>query len=178
MPLQRSGKRAAAITDGPGASVHYLQRSPGCYVMIDLVLDAGAISQLAICRQDGNAVCSRNRRTVIGKSCGPQPFFTDPQLLPDRDMTRVREMQVSLDSPLVFCRDSDRELPKRRPILPSDITHQAEAGYDLVKRTRHHLLRLCQREIGFYSGDFPANKVETGTEASDVRPKAELVVFR
>src|SRR5208282_3402991 len=128
MSLQRSGERSAAITVGAGASVHQLPRGAGCYVMIDLILDAGAISQLAIDWQDGVSVRFRYWRTVIRKSRGPQPFFTDPQLLPDGDMTRVREMQVGGDGPLVGRRDTDRELRERRPILPSDVTQQTEVG--------------------------------------------------
>src|ERR1039458_7422429 len=160
MSLQRSGERSAAITVGAGASVHQLARGAGRYVVIDLILDAGAISQLAIDRQDGVTVRFRYWRTVIGKSRGPQPFFTDPQLLPDRNLTRVREMQVSLNGPLVDRRDSYRELPERRPILPSGVTHQTEVGWDLVERTRHRLLRLCQRDIDSYSADSLANMAE------------------
>ena len=44
-------------------------------------------------------------------------------------MARVREMQVGVDSRrLLGRRDSDWELSERRPILPSDVTHQTEVG--------------------------------------------------
>src|SRR5208282_55139 len=178
MSLQRSSKRSAGITVRAGPSIHQLPRGPSCYVMIDLVLDAGAVSQLPIERQDGVTIRCRDRRTVIRKSRRPEPFFTEPKLLPDCDMTRVREMQVGGDSPLVLSRDSDRELCERRPVLPSDITHQTPVGQDLVKAAQHHLLRLGQRDVHFYSGDSLANMAEKRAETRHVRAKAELVVFR
>src|SRR5208282_1495056 len=126
MSLQRSGQRSLVGTERTGSCVHQLPCGAGCYVTIDLVQNARAISELAINRQDGVTVSCRNRRTVIRESRRPQPFFTDPKLLPDRDMTRVREMQVGGNSPLVGSGDSDWKLPKCRPVLPSDVTHQAE----------------------------------------------------
>src|SRR5208282_829158 len=139
--------------------------------------DAGAISQLTIERKDGIPIRGRNWRTVIRKPCRPQPFFTDPQLLPDRDMTGVREMQVGGNIPLVGRRDSYRELAECRPVLPSDVSQQTPLGQNFVETAQHHLLRLCQRDINFYSSDFLTNKFETRAETRDVRPKAELVVL-
>src|SRR5271170_2762692 len=135
MPLQCSCERSAAGSEGTGACVHELPRSASRYVTIDLILDAGAISQLAIEWQCRNAVRFRNRRTVIRKSCRPKPLLTDPKLLPDRNMARVREMQVGGHGPLLGRRNSDWELSERRPVLPSYIAQQAEVGYDVVGRT-------------------------------------------
>jgi hypothetical protein len=44
------------------------------------------LSQLAIVRQDGDAIRFRDGGTVIRKSSRRKPFFTDPKLLPDRDL--------------------------------------------------------------------------------------------
>jgi hypothetical protein len=89
MPLQRSGEGSASNVEGSGPCIQQLPRGPGCYVTIDFILDACAISELAIDRKDGNTVSFRNRRTVIGKSRGPQPLLSDSILLPNRDLIRV-----------------------------------------------------------------------------------------
>ena len=47
MTLQCSGERSPTSTVRSRAGVHELPRNAGGYVTIDLVLDAGAISQLA-----------------------------------------------------------------------------------------------------------------------------------
>src|SRR5208282_4759318 len=73
--LQRSGERSPVSPERTGACVHRRPPKAGGYVMIDLVLDARAISQLAIYGQDGETVRRRNRRTVVSKSRRPQPFF-------------------------------------------------------------------------------------------------------
>src|SRR5208282_3196690 len=68
MPLQCC-KLPAVITKGTGPCVHQRPPKAGCQVMIDRVLEPRAISQLAIYRQDGKTVRSRDWRTVIRKSC-------------------------------------------------------------------------------------------------------------
>src|ERR1700735_2293299 len=116
MPLLGSGKRSSASTVRSRSRVHQLPREAGCDVAIDLILDAGAIPQLAIDRQAGHSVHLRDRRTVIGKSCRPEPFFTESKLLSDRDLTRVRKMEVGLNRPLLDGGNSNRELSERRPV--------------------------------------------------------------
>ena len=74
VPLQRSSEWSAAITERTGPCVHELPRSAGRYVTIELILDTGAVPQLAIDRKDGVTVRLRNGRTIIRESCGPQPF--------------------------------------------------------------------------------------------------------
>ena len=56
MPLQRSSERPAAITKRCGARVKEFPRGAGCDVAVDLILDTGAVSQLAIDRKDGITV--------------------------------------------------------------------------------------------------------------------------
>src|SRR5580658_9020196 len=100
MPLQGSGERSSASTVRGRPRVHQLPCKAGCDVAIDLILDAGAIPQLAIDRQAGHSVRLRDRRTVIGKSRRPEPLFTESKLLSDRDLARIRKMQVGLNRPL------------------------------------------------------------------------------
>src|SRR5580700_1498137 len=153
MPLLRPSERSAACTVRSGARVHELPRDAGSYVTIDLILDAGAVAQLAIDRQTGYAVHSRDWRTVIGKSRRPEPFFTESKLVSDRDLTRIRKMQVGLDSPLLERGNSNRELSKRRPVLPSYVSHQAPIRSDVVESAQHHLLRHFHRDIDLYAAD-------------------------
>src|ERR1700723_2826538 len=135
MPLQGSGKWSSTSSERSWPGVQQLPCNAGCDVAIDLILDAGAIPQLAIDRQAGHSVRLRDRRTVIGKSRRPEPFFTESKLLSDRDLTRIRKMEVGLNRPLLDGGNSDRELSERRPVLPSDIAHQAEEGWDVVEPT-------------------------------------------
>src|SRR5208337_5150548 len=94
-------------------------------------------------------------------------------------MTRIREMQVGVDSRRLIGRsDPDRELGECRPVLPSDVSQQTPLGQDFVKAAQHHLLRLGQRDVRFYSGDSLANTAEKRAEIGHVRAKAEFVVFR
>ena len=58
MPLERPSERSTAGTVRSGARIHELPRKAGCDVAIDLILDAGAVSQLAIDGQAGHAVRS------------------------------------------------------------------------------------------------------------------------
>src|ERR1700719_22220 len=153
MPLQRPGERSASGTVGTGTCVHELPSGASGDVAVDLVLDAGAVSQLAIDRQSGNPVRPRYWRTIVGKSCGPKPFFTEPKLLPDGDVPSFREMQVGLDGPLIRRRNPDWELPERRPVLPSHVAHQAPVGSDIVEPTQHHLLRHFHRDIDLCAAD-------------------------
>src|ERR1700676_1525359 len=51
VPLERACERSAASAVRSRARVHELPRDAGCYLAIDLILDAGAIPQLAIDRQ-------------------------------------------------------------------------------------------------------------------------------
>src|ERR1700730_17048501 len=110
MPLQCSGERSTSGTVWTGAGVHELPGGASGDVAVDLVLDAGAVSQLAIKRQGGNPVRFRHWRAVISKARRPEPFLSEAQLLPDRELASVREMQVGLDGPLVQRRDPDWEL--------------------------------------------------------------------
>jgi hypothetical protein len=48
MALQRSGERPAPCTEGTGSGVHPLPGGASGYITINLVLEASAVSQLAI----------------------------------------------------------------------------------------------------------------------------------
>jgi hypothetical protein len=83
MPLECSGERSPAITEGTGARVHELPRGPSGHVAADFVLNAGTVVQLAIERQRGCPVRFRYRRTIVGKAGGPEPFLAEAKLLPE-----------------------------------------------------------------------------------------------
>src|SRR5277367_422973 len=178
MSLQCAGQRSAVGSEGTGARIHELPRRSRGDIVVDLILDAGAVPQLSIERQYGDAVGLRHWRTVIRKSCRPEPLLTDSQLLPDRDLTGVREMQVGVDRRLLGRRDSDRNLTERGPVLPSYVAHHAPVLRDIVEQTHHHLLRYFHRGIYFYAADSRADTVQQRAEVGQMRPEAELVVDR
>src|SRR5258708_31236730 len=118
MPLQCASERSAASTVRSGACVHKLPCGASRNVTIDLILDAGAISQLTIDGEAGHPVRFRDSRAVIRESSRPEPFFTDPELLPDRDLARVREMQIGGYRPFFGSRDSGWGTAQRSPSFP------------------------------------------------------------
>src|SRR5271155_4339488 len=176
MSLQRAGQRSAVGTEGTGARIHELPRRARGDIVVDLILNAGAVPQLSIERQYRDAVGLRHWRTVIRKSCRPEPLLADSQLLPDRDLTGVREMQVGVDRRLLGRGDSDRNLTERGPVLPPYVAHHAPVRRDVVEQTHHHLLWYFHRRIDFYAADSRAHAVQQRAQIGQMRPEAELVV--
>ena len=73
-------------------------------------------------------------------------------------------------------RNSDWELSKRRPVLPTYVTHQAELRCDIVNYTGHHLLRHFHRNIDLGAANSLAKTGKNGTQIREMRSKAEFVV--